>query len=124
MSKEIPLSQQARRNKRNIGLVAFVDDDDYEFLTQWNWSAVSTQRRNGGYAMRLDNRTKTTFLMHRVILNAPDGMEVDHVNGNGLDNRRANLRFATRQQGQANRRIFKNSESGLKGVHFDKVTGK
>jgi HNH endonuclease len=126
MTKEILLSKQRRSNgnQRNVGLVALVDDEDYEFLSQWNWSAVSTHRRNSGYAMRLDNRTGKTFLMHRVILDAPSGAEVDHINGNGLDNRRANLRFATRQQGQANRRVFKSNKSGFKGVHFDKVTGK
>jgi hypothetical protein len=50
MAREIPLSQQVRRNKRNFGLVAIVDDEDYERLSQWNWPAVSTHRRNGGYA--------------------------------------------------------------------------
>jgi hypothetical protein len=61
-------------------LVALVSDEDYEWLSQWNWSAVSTQRRNGGYAMRTDNRSGKTILMHREILNAPEGIEVDHVN--------------------------------------------
>ena len=126
MTKEIPLSKQRRSNgnSRNIGLVALVDDEDFEWISQWNWSAVSTQRRNGGYAMRRDNRSGKTILMHREILEAPEGSEVDHINGNGLDNRRSNLRFATRQQGQANRRVFNNSQSGYKGVHFDKQMGK
>ena len=62
--------------------------------------------------------------MHRVILNAPPGVEVDHINGNGLDNRRSNLRLATRAQGQANRGRFKSNKSGYKGVHFDKQLGK
>lgn len=122
MTKEILLSQQQRRNKRNTGLVALVDDEDYEWLNQWTWTAVSTHRRNGGYAMRIAN-SKTT-LMHRLILGAPEGAEVDHINGNGLDNRRSNLRLATRRQGLANRRRFKNNKSGFKGVQFDKESGK
>jgi len=122
MTKEIPLSQQHRRNKRNNGLVALVDDDDYEWLNQWNWTAVSTHRRNGGYAMRITDGK--TLLMHRLILGASEGKEVDHINGNGLDNRRANLRLATRAQGAANRGQFKNNKSGFKGVHFDKHQGK
>ena len=122
MAKEIPLSQQHRRNKRNTGLVTLVGDEDYEWLNQWMWTAVSTHRRNGGYAMRIENGK--TILLHRLILNATEGVEVDHVNGNGLDNRRSNLRIATRAQGMANRRLFKNNKSGYKGVMFDKKTGK
>ena len=122
MTREIPLSQQDRRNKRNTGLVTLVDDEDYEWLNQWRWTAVSTHRRNGGYAMRVEKGR--TILMHRMVLNAPAGVEVDHVNGNGLDNRRSNLRLATHAQGMANRRRFKNSKSGFKGVHFDKQLGK
>ena len=122
MAKEIPLSQQKRRNQRNFGLVAVVDDEDHEWLSQWNWTAVSTHRRNGGYAMRIE--AGKTILMHRLILNAPDSAEVDHVNGDGLDNRRSNLRLATRTQGRANRRRFKTNTSGFKGVSFDKQSGR
>lgn len=126
MSKEIPLSKQVRsnNNKRNAGLVAIVDDEDYDFLMQWNWSAVSTHRRNGGYAMRRDNRTGKTYLMHRVILDAPDGMEVDHIDGSGLDNQRANLRLVTLQQNRQNRSRGRNNQTGYKGVTFDKKSGK
>jgi hypothetical protein len=98
MTKQIPLSQQKRRNSQNLGLVALVNDEDYERLCQWNWSAVSTHRRNGGYAMRRDNQTGKTILMHREILEASEGIEVDHINGNGLDNRRENLQLVTLQQ--------------------------
>ncbi len=122
MTKQIPLSKQKRRNSKNTGLVALVSDEDYETLCPWNWSAISTQRLNGGYAVRIENGRM--LLMHRQILDASDGTEVDHINGRGLDNRRANLRFATRQQGLANRSVFKSSKSGYKGVRFDEKTGK
>lgn len=122
MTKQIPLSRQKRRNSKNAGLVALVDDEDFEWLSQWNWTAVSTHRKNGGYAVRVENGRM--ILMHRQILEALDGTEVDHVNGQGLDNRRSNLRFATRQQGLANRSVFKSNRSGFKGVHFDPNAGK
>jgi hypothetical protein len=112
MTKETALSKQKRSNSRNTGLVALVDDADYDWLSQWNWTAISTHRKNGGYAVRMENQKM--ILMHRQILDAPEGAEVDHINGNGLDNRRSNLRFATRRQGQANRRLFTNSKSGFK----------
>ena len=104
--KKIPLSKQQRRNSRNRGKYTVVDDEDYEWLNQWNWSAVSTWRKNGGYAMRRDNKLGKSILMHRLILGVPEGVEVDHVNGNGLDNRRSNLRIASRTQAMANRRRF------------------
>ena len=124
MTAEILLSAQKRRNSKNLGLVAFVDDEDYTWLRQWNWSAVSTQRLNGGYAMRRDNSSGKTILMHRLLLDAPEGMEVDHINGNGLDNRRANLRLVSLQQNRQNRSKGRNNQSGFKGVTFDKKSGK
>lgn len=122
MTKEIPLSKQHRVNSRNNGLVALVDDEDFDWLSQWNWTAISTQRRNGGYAMRVEDGK--TILMHRQILDAAEDTEVDHINGVGLDNRRANLRVATPQQNRQNRRLGRNNRTGYKGVTLDKRSGK
>jgi hypothetical protein len=120
--KKILLSKQKRINSRNQGKFAIVDDEDFEWLNQWDWTAVSTHRLNGGYAMRMANGK--TILMHRLIMRAPEGVEIDHVNGNGLDNRRGNLRFATPEQNQHNRSRNSNNKSGYKGVIFDKNSGK
>jgi hypothetical protein len=63
--------------------------------------------------------------MHRQIMGAKEGQEIDHINGNGLDNRRENLRIVTRSQNLANRPAFKSSKSGYKGVRKNKNgTGK
>ncbi len=110
MTKEIPLSQQQRSNSRNKGLVALVDDEDYEWLS------------NGGYAIRVEDGEM--MLMHRQILGATGDVEVDHINGVGLDNRRANLRAATPQQNRQNRRLGSNNRTGYKGVTLDKRSGK
>ncbi len=56
--------------------------------------------------------------MHNLIINTPDGMEADHINGNTLDNRRSNLRICTRGQNQRNRRGNLNGTSKYKGVSF------
>jgi hypothetical protein len=79
---------------------------------------------NGGYAMRRDNQSGKTILMQRLILDAPEGIEVDHLNGNGLDNRRANLRRVTVQQNRQKRNRGRNTQTGFKGVTFDKKSGK
>jgi len=59
--------------------------------------------------------------MHRLILNAPDGMQVDHVNEIGLDNRKSNLRICNQSENQRNRSKQKNNTSGFKGVHWHVV---
>jgi hypothetical protein len=74
--------------------------------------------------MRRDNQTGKTILMHREILEASEGIEVDHINGNGLDNRRENLRLVTLQQNRQNRSRGRNNQTGYKGVTFDKKSGK
>lgn len=58
--------------------------------------------------------------MHSLIMAPPDGMLVDHVSGDGLDNRRSNLRFATAEQNAFNRKRYETNTSGAKGVTFKK----
>src|ERR1019366_9207564 len=96
------------------GFVALVDDEDYEWLSQWKWQ----YGEHGPRAFRHDRSTHNTNLsMHRVIMNAPVGIELDHINRIGLDNRRSNLRLATRRQNSANQSKKKNATaSKYKGV--------
>lgn len=80
---------------------AIVDDADYEWLIQSKWSAV--RYKNTWYVKRnavLPNRKHTTEYIHRVILglSPEDHCDVDHLNHNGLDNRRANIHAVTHQQ--------------------------
>lgn len=89
-----------------------VDAADYAALSNWSWHV--TRSGNRYYVAR--NVGRRVFLMHREIMNAPQGTDVDHINGDSLDNRRENLRLATRKQNQANRRLGRNSTSGFKGV--------
>ena len=86
------------------GLVALVDDADAERVTRFKWHAV--RRGRVVHAMRTAKRDggRATVYLHRWLLDAPAGLEVDHRNGNGLDNRRENLRLCTHAQNAVNHR--------------------
>lgn len=107
--KEIPLTQ---------GLVALVSDWRYEYLIQWNWTAFKSTKSTTIYAVRRENQgnKRIRIFMHREIMNAPTDMEVDHKDGDGLNNQDENLRIATHQQNGRNRKVFKNNKSGCPGV--------
>ncbi len=99
------------------GYTAIVDNEDYDELSKYKWSASTC----GKYAYRITgkrNGKRRTVRMHRVIIDIESGMETDHVNGNGLDNRRCNLRQCTRSQNMFNRPALKNNKSGYKGVYW------
>lgn len=97
MTKEILLTQ----NK-----VSLVDDEDYEELNQFKWHAMKD--RSTYYAgRRLNNKT---LRMHTVILNTPNGLQCDHINGNGLDNRKCNLRAVTLRENLQNKQCKKSSK--------------
>lgn len=97
--------------------MAIVDDDDFYSLSQFKW-CFQNSPRGYGYAVRINK--KRLIIMHRLIMNAKEGMEVDHINGNTLDNRRCNLRVCSPPENKRNRKINKGSYSGYKGVDFKK----
>lgn len=103
------------------GKVAIIDAADFERINQWKWHAVFKKHRDTWCAARTVRNGKKcrTVLMHRVILVAPDGMDVDHRDGDGLNNRRSNIRVATKQQNNFNKAIQRNSSSGRKGVSWN-----
>lgn len=96
------------------GKFALVDDADFEWINQWKWSLLQ-----GKYAHRNLGNGKW-LRMHRLIVNTPTGMSTDHINGNGLDNRRSNLRICTQQQNTLNSVKKKNNSSGYKNIWWDK----
>lgn len=115
--KEIPLTK---------GYVALVDDEDYDDLSQYNWHAlVSTS--GPVYAvrnMRLPNGKRTRILMHRQIMGVSGDVQLDHINRNGCDNRRENLRIASARVNSLNRKQFKNNTTGYRGVYLDRRINK
>jgi len=91
------------------GKVALVDDEDFDELNQYKWYA--NKKGKAFYAMRYTRggKLRTAILMHRAITNFPEGMDVDHINGDGLNNCRTNLRIVTRRQNMQNRHTPKSS---------------
>lgn len=106
------------------GKVAMVDDDDYEELAKFKWCAQEIARKWYAVRARPYNGKRQHVLMHREILDGEEGMEIDHKDGDGLNNVRSNLRSATHQQNQRNRPKNRNNTSGYKGVTWDKRKGK
>lgn len=100
--KTIPLTQ---------GEVALVDNEDYTKLSQINWY-LSRKEGNRCYAYSKNGP------MHRVILNAPKNMEVDHRDGNGLNNQRNNIRLCTHIENMRNMSPPEGGTSKYKGVHW------
>ena len=101
---------------------AIVDFDDYDWLSQWRWFF-----RCGRYAARrvgAEPNSKAIF-MHRVLMQTPSEMHTDHINGDGLDNRRCNLRVCTPKQNHQNQRPqLRAKASKYKGVSFCSYTGR
>lgn len=99
------------------GLVAIVDDEDFKMVSEFKWWAGGHKKRlySHGYYRKSYNSRLTQY-MHRLVMKAPRGMDVDHINHNTLDNRKSNLRLATRSQTNQNRIGTKR----YKGVYFDR----
>lgn len=103
------------------GKKALVDDEDYDWLNRWRWYYSQ------GYAVRSVNISgkRYTVGMHRLIMHAiNEGMDVDHIDGNRLNNCWTNLRYADARQNAMNRGLYRTNTSGKKGVYWSKSKNK
>lgn len=114
--KKIPLSLGGKNKGK---FFAVVDDEDYKKLSnlRWTYSSAGPGYAEHGFKGKL-------VRMHRVIMNAQKGFMVDHINMNGLDNRKKNLRLCTKAENMRNRNMTKVNTSGYKGVVWDKINQK
>ena len=115
--KRIPLGR---------GEHAIVDDADFDWLNQWKWWTTGGGKYKH-YAQRASypkGGGKIHISMHRLVLGLTTKIECDHINGNGLDNRRSNLRKCSKAQNACNRRPQKKKMGRFKGVIWRKETKK
>ena len=106
------------------GYEAVIDAADAQFVGGWNWFAKVKSRTV--YVRRNDfsSGRQITVLLHRVLMDAQDGQDIDHRDGNGLNNQRINLRIATKSQNMHNQRLRSDNVSGFKGVYWNKAERK
>jgi hypothetical protein len=105
-----------KKIKLSQGKVALVDDEDFELVSKYKWNLTINGKAKYGQTKINGKNVR----IHRLVMNAKAGQIVDHVNGNGLDNRKSNLRFCTKSQNSANRTSIQDNQSGILGVHWDK----
>lgn len=113
--KLIPLSQQGKNKGKYF---AMVDDEDFDRINAFRWNA--NERHGIWYAIRNKSKDNHCTRMHRMIMNAKENEQVDHIRPNGLDNQKANLRICTPVQNAHNRKKRIDSTSKYKGVYLDK----
>lgn len=104
-----------KKIKCSANSFALVSDNDYEKVSGFKWYLHKT--KNAVYARGRINERKLIY-MHRFITEANKNEIIDHINGNGLDNRIDNLRICTKSQNNWNRKITGKNTSGYKGVSF------
>lgn len=116
-TKELLLSQ---------GKVAIISEEDYEWASQYKWSIVYGDKTGKlFYAQRIvqkDNK-RTVYRLHREIMKAKHGEFVDHIDGNGLNNTRENLRIVSHRENMQNQKN-RGGKSKFRGVYFNKSARK
>jgi hypothetical protein len=112
------------------GRTTIVDESDYHLVSDYRWNTLKQFIKNRGWVYyarsskfipdpdRATGYRQVLVLLHRIVMDAPDYLTVDHIDGDGLNNTRSNLRLATDSQNGGNMRVVKSS-SGFKGVSWN-----
>ena len=116
MAKEIELKN---------GMKVIVDDEDYDYLIEYNWRALKNGKTFYAIFGKRVNGKYSNVWMHRMIMDAKNReSEVNHINHNGLDNRKENLRITTHDKIIVQSSVRSNKNTKYKGISFHKPSGK
>lgn len=96
---------------------AIIDEQDFDRISQFTWHSVDNDGTGSRYYATCSIRGKTTY-MHRMVMGAQAGESIDHIDGNGLNNSRSNLRFVTQSENNLNQKIRSDNTSGHKGISW------
>lgn len=124
---EIPIGPSIAIVPLTKGQSALIDASDIPLIRDRNWHASFSPTSRSFYAKggkRVGEIGPRAYYIHRKILGVSPPIEVDHKNGDSLDNRKANLRLANRSQNAMNQKLNKNNSSGYKGVTWYKTANK
>lgn len=107
-----------KRIELTQGKIALVDDEDFDYLSSFRWHAIQCKHSPDlWYAVHQESKPKRRRIsMHSLLMPHRDGHVVDHVSGDGLDNRRSNLRYATPKENMQNQKRHSDSKSPYKGI--------
>ena len=106
------------------GDVAIIDADKVDLISDIKWYCLPGDHTKYAVSnIRLEDRTIVMLYLHRVLTDCPKDMVVDHINGDGLDNRMCNLRIATNSQNNVNRKLSIKTKTGIRGVRYSEKRG-
>lgn len=107
------------------GLYAIIDEDDYKFISYFRWSIRECPHTTYAFCNIRDQDMKwTTCSMHRFIMSSPKGLIIDHINHDGLDNRKDNLRICSAAENVRNSRGKRIRKHKYKGIRWNKGSNK
>ena len=112
------------RGIRGKDKFALIDNEDYEYLSQFKWYFSGRYIYRVEYKHEYENRKRKIIKMHRLINQTPKNFDTDHRDNNTFNNQKNNLRTCTRKQNAQNQKLSKNNISGYKGVYWAKANKK
>lgn len=101
------------------GKFTLIDSEDFEFLNRWKWFAIQIGRKYYAVRSKREGKTNKRIYLHRQILKAQLKEVVDHIDGDGLNNKKVNLRVCSRAENVRNQSVRVTSKSGYKGVSWE-----
>lgn len=101
-------------------LICYIDLEDIDKIKPYRWCPYKSRYSDTFYVQSTGRKNFSRIPLHRFITNCPKGKEVDHINHNGLDNRKSNLRVCTRTENMQNKLMYKNNKSGYRNINWNK----